>query len=432
MLLSDPIKLRSSTSIDSFLDARWIPHRYGDLSKSPQSLVQLSDTLFIYGEGACRVDGVQISGQQVQGFNWRVGPDSTGKTVTFVELASPLPSGEEITATGYGKPSLRDGRTIENPADVLSDLFVWNEYRVTPQLEVALSRLRAQCAAEDLRIGGSVQSGGTLRAAINEIVRSIGGGWSVDAFWLHPQRDLFSSPPSTMASRFPNAIVERCEASRQNLFGELRVEFDDQSYQARHRQALVMRARPSYDARRSNLVLLAPWLRSQSAAMAVAKRYLSRGAARVYEVQLNVDMVADLARPGDVFALESPKFPVSGLQWLTVIAVYRRGAAATLICELLLPNANQVFDIVSRTVTGDVTQLPSVELEVRDGSVRFTVFDDDGKPLAKTRVSLAGSTVRLTDANGLAVFPKPPEPGVYTLYVYRTGSVPVEIPVSIP
>lgn len=432
MLLSDPIKLRSSTVIESYRDARWIPHRYGDLSSSPQSLVQLSDTLFVWGEGNGRVSGVQIDGQNTVGYKSYTGPDKTGRTVCFVELAAPLPTGAEITATGYGVLSERNGRLIENPADVLRDVFRWNDYEINDRIESGLNQLRSQCAAEDLRIAGTVGSGGTLRAAINEIVRSIGGGWASGNFWLHPQPEVLQAVPANTIARLRDAKVERCEADRRNAFAQLRIEFDDQSYQAKHRQAVVVRARPSYDDRASEQVLLAPWLRTQAAALAVAKRYLRRATGQVFEVQIDAEIPAQPLREGDVFAMESARFPVAGLQWLTVLAAYRREARLQLMCELIVPQAVQAFDIVSRTVAGGITQLPAVEVEIRDGNVRFTVFGDDGKPLPKVRVSLNGAAAKLSDANGLVIFPKPAVPGLYTLYVYRTGSVPVELPVNIP
>ncbi|MGL4232677.1 MAG: hypothetical protein ACRCWJ_15035, partial [Casimicrobium sp.] len=237
MLLSDDVPLRSSTEINEFRDGAWIPWGFGDLSKSPQTLVQLSDTLFIYLDGAAKVTGVQIDGQETLGFDWRVEPDRAGKTVTFIELAAPLPTGAQITATGYGYVSERNGALIENPADVLEKIFALSRFTPNMRMVAGLARLRSECAAEGLVIGGRVSSRETLRAKINEIMRSIGGGWCTENFWLHPSDEVFAPPPPTMENRLLEGRVASIVAKSQSAFSRVAIEFDDQSYAAKNRQA---------------------------------------------------------------------------------------------------------------------------------------------------------------------------------------------------
>ncbi|MGL4230068.1 MAG: hypothetical protein ACRCWJ_01760 [Casimicrobium sp.] len=429
MLLSDDVPLRSSTEINEFRDGAWIPWVFGDLSKSPQALVQLSDTLFIYADGAAKVLGVQIDGQETLGFDWRVEPDRTGKTVTFIELAAPLPTGAQITATGYGYVSERNGALIENPADVLEKIFALSRFTPNMRMIAGLARLRSECAAEGLVIGGRISSRETLRAKINEIMRSIGGGWCTENFWLHPSDEVFTPPPPTMESRLLEGRVASIVAKSQSAFSRVAIEFDDQSYSAKNRQALTLAVRPSYDDQGVTVRLLAPWLRTERAAIAVAKRYLRRGSGRVFEIVIEESLVDEPLRIGDVFATKSPRFPEPGLQWLTVIAAPRVGRRSALTCEMVLPIANQAFDIVSRTTASGATQLPAFEISSEGNSHTLTVYDQSNKPVKNARVSIDGAPALLSNAQGKVTFTA--GRGVHVAYVELPGKLPVEMPFEL-
>jgi hypothetical protein len=429
MLLSDEIPLRSSTDINQYRDGAFIPWVYGDLSNSPQSIVQLSDTLFIYADGAARVVGVQIDGQETVGFNARVESDTSGKLATFIELAAPLPTGAQITATGYGYVSERNGALIDNPADVLDDIFKRCAYVANLRMVSGLSRLRSESAKEGLTIGGRVTSRETLRAKINEIMRSIGGGWCTENFWLHPSDEVFTPPPLTMENRLLEGRVQSVQAKAQNSFSRVAIEFDDQSYASKNRQALTYAVRPSFDDRAITVRLLAPWLRTERAAAAVAKRMLRRGAARVFEVVIDESLVDEPLRIGEVFATASPRLPESGLQWLTVIAAPRLGRRSSLTCELVLPIAGQVFDIVSRTTASGATQLPAFEVSSEGNQHTITVYDATGKPVKNARVSIDGAPPLLSNAQGKVTFTA--ARGRHVAYVELPGKLPVEMPFEL-
>jgi Putative phage tail protein len=431
MLLSDPVPLRSSENLRYFQQGGYLPWWYGDLRNSPQSAIQLSDTEFLIADHAIMGDvGVQIDGQATQGFSAGLVARPGEPAYYAVQLAAPLPAGAQLTVTGRGMPHPRTGVLMDNSADILIDVMQRSGYEMPQSMRGALSRLRAECAAAGIVIAGRVTSRETLRATINSIVRSVGGAWSSRSAWLHPPARALQVPTSGVTV-LPESVVTGVFAQREQAFNELEIKFDDQSYQASHRQAIVLRAKASMVSGVVRKTMFAPWVRSPQVAQAVGERILRRAAGAVFRAQIEAPEQFRGVEIGDVLPVESAQFPRGSVRHVVVIGQERNDQSLRVTAELIEPIANQKIVVISRTVASDVTQLPAVEVEVRDGTVRFTVYDESGKPAAKVRVSLNGSVSKMTDGQGLVVFPRPTTPGVYTLYVYRTGTVPVEIPVTI-
>jgi len=432
LLLSDVLPLRSSAVLDAFREAVALSWNFGDLRYSPQAVVQLSDTRFAWSDLTGTVTGVQIDGQEVQGWNAAPFTDSTGHTLVVIELAAPLPTGAVITATGTGMVSPRTGALIENPADIIEQIILLSGYAMSANMRQGLTRLRAECAAEGLTIAGRIANTGaygTLRSTLNEIMRSIGGGWSSDSFWLHPPAQVFTAPPADVEQRLPEAVVSSCVAVRGASFSSVAIAFDDQAYAARHRQALTLAVRPSLSTATLPVALLSGWVRTFASATTIAKRLLRRGSAQVYEVKIDAPAVSPALVIGDVFAHASPKFPAAGLQWLTVLGAQRIGARTEIACELIVPLSGQVFDVVSRTIAGDITQLAGVEVAASNGQATFTVYDGNGKTVVGANVSLDGGTPKRTDSQGKVTFTA--APGEHKLYVEMPGSYPIQLTVNV-
>lgn len=430
MLLSDDVPLRTSEVIDAYREAALLPWGYGDCSRSPQAVVRLSDTRFLVLDHPCKaVTGAQIDGQESQGWQASAFTDATGHTSTVIDFASAVPLGAEVTATWLGMQDARTGALIENPGDVIESILRRSGFDIAPSMLDGLYRLRADAAAEGLTIGGRIGAAVSLRAVLNGIVRSIGGGWSSESFWLHPAAQVGSAPTADDEGRLPYAVVGEVTAHYETSFSTLRVKFDDQAYRAEHRQSLTLRARPSLSTREEPVELLAPWLRNFASATAVAVRVLRRASGQQFEVRVEAPAVSPGVKIGDVFALASPMFPVPGRQWLTVIDRAQLAERVQLTCDMVLPLAGQVCDVVASTVAGAVTQLAAVEVAFSNGTATFTVTDDNGKPLVAARVSLDGATPKRTDASGRVSFQA--ARGVHKLYIEAAGFQPFEMTVTI-
>jgi hypothetical protein len=429
MLLSNPIPLRTSEAINAFRETAPLPWWYGDLRNSPQAVVQLSDAEFLAADHAMQITGVQIDGQNVQGFSSGTRTDAQGVTYTVITLSAPLPTGAQITATGLGLAHARTGELIENPADVLESLFTRSGYTVTANLTHGLYQLRSQCAAEGLKIGGRVAFAVTLRETINGIMRSIAGGWCSSNFWLYPSTAALATLPATAAERLPGCIVGALVATLDQTFSRLQIKFDDQSYAAAHRQSLTLRARPSLGEGNKTVTLFAPWLRSSHAATQVARRILTRASGAAYVVTIQAAPVTPPVVIGEVVTVRIHEPGLTGLHPVTIISAERISAATKFTTELVLPQPALAFDVVSRTVAGAITQLDGVEVKSTGTEHQFIVTDDAGKPVLNASVSLDQGPARRTNAQGIVTFVA--DHGTHTLYVTKPGKLPVAITVEL-
>jgi hypothetical protein len=149
----------------------------------------------------------------------------------------------------------------------------------------------------------------------------------------------------------------------------------------------------------------------------------------VYSVTVESPRVSPAVEIGEIFAMQSPRLPVAGLQWLTVIGASRLAARTSLTCELIVPINDQKFDLVSRTVAGDITQLASVEIDTTGAESVFTIRDAAGKLLVNARVSLDSGVPKKTDSSGQVRFLA--SPGQHKLYVEAPGNLPIELLITV-
>lgn len=429
MLLSNPIPLRTSEAINAYREAAPLAWWYGDLTNSPQAVVQLSDTEFLSADHAMQVTGVQIDGQTVQGYSAGTVTDASGVTYTVVTLSAPLPTGAQITCTGRGLAHPRTGELIENPADVLQSIFTRSGYTLTANITQGLYQLRSQCAAEGLKIAGRVAFAVTLREVVNGIMRSIGGGWSSGNFWLYPSADALITLPVTAAERLPGCVITARIATLDQSFDTLQIKFDDQSYAAAHRQALTLRARPSLGEGRAAVTLFAPWLRTPHDATQVARRVLTRASGRAYVLSISASPVTPPVIIGEVITVRIEEPGMIGLWPVTVIAAERISAATKLSAELVIPQPALAFDVLSRTVAGAITQLDGVEVKSSGTEHTFTVTDATGKPVLNALVSIDSSDQKRTNSQGEVKFTA--SRGRHTLYVTKPGKLPQALTVDL-
>ena len=429
--LSSAVPLRTSEAIDAYRESVPLPWVLGDLRESPQAVVQLSDTEFLWADHAAAVTAVQIDGQEVQGYNWDVTADASGHAYTRITLAAALPTGAKLTACGTGLPDPRTGELIENPGDVIAAILLRSKYATSTRQRETLATLRAQCAAEGLTIAGRVSFPVTLRETLNAIMRSIGGLWSSECFTLYPAPAALATLAADVQPVLEGAVVKSMVAQSSGSFDVLDLRFDDQSYAAEHRQALKVQVKPSLGEGRPVRTLLAPYLRGVAPAFAVSKRVLTRASGEAYELTIECSGATSAAWPvrqGDVIPISSPRLP-AGWWPVTVIAAERIGERYKLVAEWLKPLAGLRYDVLSRTVAGGITQLAAVEAAFSNGTATFTITDATGKVIVGASVSLDGATPKKTDAAGKVSFQA--SAGLHKLYVSAPGYQPFAMTVTL-
>jgi hypothetical protein len=429
--LSSPVPLRTSEAIDAYRESVPLPWGFGDLRASPQAVVQLSDTEFLWLDHASKVTAAQIDGQESQGWAYDVVADSSGHTYTRITFSAVIPVGAKVTACGLGMVHERTGELIENPADVIERILKRSAYVVTTRIAESLATLRGQCAAEGLRIAGRVAFPVTLRETLNVIMRSIGGLWSSECFTLYPAPQALLSLSSDMQAVLPGAVVTAMVAQNGSSYDVLDLRFDDQSYVAAHRQALKVRVKPSLGEGQMAKLLLAGWLRDPASAFGVAKRVLARASGEAYLLTIECSGAANGGLPvrqGDVVPVKSPRLP-DGWWPVTIVAAERLGERYKLTAEWVKPQTGLRYDIVSRTTAGGITQLPGIEVAFANGVATLTIDDGAGKLLIGASVSLDGGAPKKTDSQGAVSFTA--AIGTHTLYVSAPGYQPFSMSILV-
>lgn len=393
-LLSEPVPLRSSRDLGDFSEDAPLAHRYGDLREARFPCVRLSETRYHVADHPFEVDRVFVDEERTEGFEARLESDDAGRTWTVLVFASPIAANQEVTATGTGKRDPRTGALIENPADLLSDVAA------IAGIELSFPVLRAQAAAEGLRLAGSVDSGRSVRAWLDEIAASCGAIWTPWGGCLYPAP---AAGPVLDLDRYAAGELDDPRATIDDSADVLRVAYDRSDATGRAQHALELAASPALF---GGVVVerVFPWLRHPANAETVGRRILGRMAARRYAVSFNVNR-HDL-RPGDFVRLvDSPEWHLPGGDPVVMVlgveieadAGATRVTGETVLSEPSLRVAGYSVALADTTEGG-------VDVTFRNGVATFTVRDEDGRPIAGARVTLDGSAPRTSDDRGIVSF----------------------------
>ena len=176
--LTRRIPLRDSTAWGQFASVQTIPRIYGRATVSP---VPYNDTgrLFVVADHPVQgIPAVTADGQSVTAYRLYHQPDSTGKTVAFLELQTPVTIGTTaLSATVEGMMHPVTGLLMTNPADVAHDLLQWATGTALDRGRFAL--FATECQRAGVEVNGAVaDSSQTLRAVLDSIMDSAGATWS--------------------------------------------------------------------------------------------------------------------------------------------------------------------------------------------------------------------------------------------------------------
>ena len=121
--LSDNLPLRTSAAWGGWRELRVLPWGWGRVTITP---IQYSDDqrlFFLLDHPIAGVDEVKRDDVATSAYDWRNGVDSTGRAVSFIELAEPLAEGERLAVTLRGRMHPDTGRLLQTPAEVLHDVL---------------------------------------------------------------------------------------------------------------------------------------------------------------------------------------------------------------------------------------------------------------------------------------------------------------------
>lgn len=179
--LTRMLPLRDSTAWGRFASIQAIPRVYGQATISPVPYDD-SGRLFVLADHAIHaVVSVLADGSAVTAYRLYHQPDTTGKTVAFLELQTAISIGQTalaVTLEGLLNPVT--GRLMVNPGDVVWDVLQWATGHAIDRNIFA--RFSVDCAQAGLEINGALtDQSETIRSCIDRIMDSCCAVWSTSA-----------------------------------------------------------------------------------------------------------------------------------------------------------------------------------------------------------------------------------------------------------
>ncbi len=307
--LSDPVPLRSTAVWPKFAKPEPLNVVYG---RCTVPLIQADQTRkfwLIADHAIGGVDAVHRDGKPERAFAVHNTTDATGHPVALLELAAPLAANAALAATVRGKLHPVDGRSIDNPADVLADVLRMAGY---PLEEGDIAEFRTECAG--LRIAGMLSADLTLRAQIAEIAESVGMLWSpsmpgIARRWP-PDAGTAHEP---LHARFEERALGEVDAQcrHDTLYTALKIEYDWDWSKNSARRSVALRADSADLYGERETALRAKWLTDTAQAVARATAWLEAYARPRWTLSMTADLEPRVP-PGGRFAVIHSLLPAEG------------------------------------------------------------------------------------------------------------------------
>jgi hypothetical protein len=416
LLLSETLPLRTTAVLGDFAEARPLAHRYGDLRDARFPLIRLTDTVWFAADHPMTVDGVFVDGERTLAWEQAIESDDDGNAWTVVRFSAPVATAAAVSATGTGKLHATTGALIENPADIMADIAA------IAGMSLTFPDLRAQAAAEGLRLAGSVSAFASVRSVLDDVARSCGAIWTPAGGRLYPATSVVGAVIDL--DKQAAGALDPPQAAIDDTADVLRVAYARADATGRMQRFVELSASPRlYGGVVAELAL--PWLYLPANAESVGRRLLARMAGRRFATAFTIDR-HDL-RPGQWLRLvEHPEWHLTGDDpyVMTLDVEVEPGARRSRI------TGEAVLSTPTITVTGHSVGLPDTteggaDIEFRDGVATLTIRDDDGNPLKGATVSLDRGTPQRSDERGQVSFAT--QRGPHVLLIERDGYATQEI-----
>lgn len=402
--LTDPLPLRTTAEWAGYREAVALPVRIG-LTRGKLTQYSQDRTQWAWSGHACAgVDAVFVGGLPVS--NWTAGNiiDTAGKPIMLVTFDAPIDEGSEApTAQGRGLQDASTGQLIENPAAalfaILSDLG-----GIAVDRE-RLSAFRAECAAAQIFVGGSIEtadSGQTVARALCASIGALFGSAARSLAFLWPGGQVQPVRYVVRDSSGKNQVDLTRSFTLSDFCNDLTVQFDFDGDQPRQSIRLVAPAQIArYGA--SPQTLAAQWITSAGVAQRVGARLLDQSARKVWLVTAGGIDAPDL-RVGDHVQFQHALLTDSGAY--PVLSRETNLIDSTQITARVPIGAAPAVAIASQSSYFDVNAYVSAEVQTIGPDRVFTIRDSDGvTPLAGASVQiLPGGLSHQTDAQGKVSF----------------------------
>lgn len=393
-LLSELLPLRTTAILGDFAEAKVLPHRFGDLRRTRFPLIKLSPTNWFAADHAMRITNVYVDDEATVGYDVVLDGDDNGNAWTVVRLAAPAAPDVEVSASGVGRLNPRTGELLQNPAEIIEFILALAGRTETFPL------LRAECAAADIVLAGSLDRSQTIRAWVDEIAYSCGAIWTPTDATLYPTANVRGQ--ITSLDRYAARDVQ-VTSTLPDTADVLHVSYDVNDATERPQQFIELTASPQRFGGIAVEVELR-WLRSSANAETIGRRMLARMAGIRYSITFTTDQVA--MRPCRWTRLEShPQWPIAGADPTPMVL----SVDVDTLAKRSTVTAEYVASAPAITVTAHSVALPTtvtaaVAVALANGVATFTISDDAGKPIRDARCTFDGGAAKKTNEQGRVEF----------------------------
>lgn len=423
--LSESVPLRTTAVWGGWRNIQTIPWAYGRVTLTPIQYEQDQRLFVLADHPVAEVVEVLRDDVPTSAFAWYNGTDSTGRAVSFLELAMPLSDGERIAVTVLGRMHPESGQALQSPAEIAHDLLA--NLVGAPVAWPDFDDYRAETA--HLQIGGLVvDNGKSSRATVDELMQSTGSAWAaampgVALLWPPAPQDDAAVLPVTQLS----AGNMRASTDATGLATAVRVLYDYDHAAQRYRKAVQVHA-PEAESEWGVIEAEwpAPWLRTARDAEALGRRMLGQLARPRWRVSFELPF-SDV-QTGSWVHLQHPLSPLTGPHRLVGTEIDTAGAVVRCTVEAAVGSAPDIEVQQSSTAFDPLIQ-PGITVDIGAGEIIFTALDEQGRPLAGAKITLDGKASRIADSAGRVSFPA--ARGRHMLLVEAQGYPPSEVEVVI-
>lgn len=414
--LTDPLPLRTTAEWPGFREAVALPLRFG---RTRGVLIQYNQarTQFAWSGHAClRVDTVYAGGLAASGWTFANTIDAAGKPIALVTFASPQAEGTDLSAEGRGMMDAATGALIENPADALAAILI--DLAGLPIPRQRLDAFRAECAAANITLGGSIEQPDSAQTVARAICDSIGAKFSQSARGL-----AFLWPGGTASpsrATITDSVELQLEMDVADFCNDLTIQYDFDRGQPRGSLRLVC---PAQIARYGAFpqTLAATWITSAGVAQRVGARLLQQSARKQWLVTAT-GVESSTLQIGDTVAFAHSLLTVDGVY--PVLSRVRTDLQTCTITARVPIGGVPAVAIASQSVYYDPNQYVSAEIGQVGNDWQIKIVDSDGvTPLAGASVQiLPNGPARQTNSAGIVTFTVSQMPAGHTYTLGVTTS----------
>ena len=413
-LLSEPVVLDSTRELGDFDEDALIPHRLGVQDSAPFRLIRLGPDVYLVAGHPYEVANVFVGRERTLSWEQELRRNATGRVWHVVKFAAPIDADLEVWATGRGGKDPNTGALIENPADLMAYVM-----RLHGRADVIFPDLRAQAAAEGLRLKLNLDSTKPAKDWLDEIALCAGAMWTPSSSRLYPTDDVVGSVIE-LDPYFASGI-EPPTRTLEDAADVLRIAYDRSDASGRAQQAITLSASPQlYGGVKVELEL--PHLYLPANAETVGTRLLTWMAAK--RALVNFECRRSDIKPGQwVRLVDHPEWTLDAEPLLMIRArdVAPNAGRSRLTGEVRLTTPR--VKVTSHSVALSNLLEGGADVSFEDGVARFSFVDPDGRPSRGVRVTLDGSHTLVSGDDGRVTFTDVAS-GVHALTIAKPGFVP--------